>query len=133
MIFSHRKRVQIIPPPIELPLKMVQLKAFQKKYGGVIEALIEFCCQHILNVLRSDRIVIFSLVYEDDHCDDHCDDNYEKEEDDFILPWPAASAPPCPYKRHPPLRTDNTHPGHYLTSNPHSAVHILREKKCSAV
>ena len=65
--------------------------------------------------------------------DDHCDDNYDKEEDDFILPWPAASAPPCPYKRHPPLRTDNTHPGHYLTSNPHSALHILREKKCSAV
>ena len=63
--------------------------------------------------------------------DDHCDDNYDKEEDDFILPWPAASAPPCPYKQHPPLRTDNTHPGHYLTSNPHSALHIWREKKCS--
>ena len=65
----------------------------------------------------------------DDHCDDNYDDNYDKEEDDFILPWPAASAPPCPYKQHPPLRTDNTHPGHYLTSNPHSALHIWREKK----
>ena len=60
------KRLQIIPTH-RVAIKNGPAQSISKKYGGVIEALIEFCCQHILNVLRSDSIVIFSLVYDDDH------------------------------------------------------------------
>ena len=80
------------------------------KYGVVIEAPPAlFCCQRVLNrhlfyptqtqkeyvrmIIIMRRMILFCLGQ-------------------------PGSAPPCPYKRQPPLRTDNTHPGHYLTSNP---------------
>ena len=44
------------------------------------------------------------------------------------LPRPAHISAPSHISA-PPLRTDNTHPGHYLTSKPHSALHTRRKKR----
>ena len=52
-----KKRLQIIPTH-RVAIKNGPAQSISKKYGGVIEALIEFCCQHILNVLRSDHSML---------------------------------------------------------------------------